>query len=487
MNDNLPLILNAKGGNKTPILLYSKANNNIDISSFSYLTNLPYIMGPIIFLPDIHYKPLLETPSSSVIVTHHHFSLGLTSPSQNCGMSLVITPIFGKDISNSFLKRLMSEIKSAIPLINEIPVLSEEEVYNVLTKGAKWALKKFGFSENLSYHIEHRGNLFAGNKLELRAIGNAVPNEIIEFARYRLGIIGGGNHFLEVQIVDEIFDNKIAEVWGLKQNQMVIMFHTGSDALGAYLGRLYAFRKKTKIKEQLKFYHRKVKHHLIGAQLGAIGKRLSYYFVPKPFRFIDPDIPEGKRVLATINCAANFGFANRVAIFSAIKSSLSRISNTNDVENKLLYDCSHNSIYRETVNGNAVWAHRHNACRVYPPSLLKKHPIFSATGQPVILPGTNQTSSFLCAGREGAVSTHYTVDHGLGAIQKHHEKQGLSKKSGEYSLLFNYADEIPEKIPRLEDTAVNKALGILKQADILGPVARLKPLATLKGPKSKII
>ena len=268
---------------------------------------------------------------------------------------------------------------------------------------------------------------------------------------------------------------------------MVIMFHTGSDVLGAYLGRLYAYRRKTNYLQQLQFYMKKIRHHLVDAPLKSIGKRLSYYFTPKPFRFVDPDILEGKRVLSTVNCATNFGFASRIAIFSRINEVLKKASGDESLEIKLLYDCSHNSIYRENINGKSVWAHRHNACRVYPPSLLKLHPVFSKTGQPVILPGTNQTSSFICAGQEGAIATHFTVDHGLGAIQKRYEKNGSPKKTGEYSSLFNYTKDAPDKISRLNDTAVDGAVEILNQADIICPIARLKPIATLKGPKSKII
>jgi RNA-splicing ligase RtcB len=488
MNNNLPLAIFKKGSFNVPILSYSITNDELDIVNFSNLARLPHVKDPIIFLPDIHHKPLLETPSSSVVVTHHDFSLSLTSPSQNCGMSLIATPIFEEDLSPLLIERFMSEIKTAIPLKNPSPILSKNEVFQALKRGANWAVEKFGLSKDILDHIENKGNLFGKTVLSVSDIGKTIPDEIIDLARSRFGIIGGGNHFLELQVVDEIIDDAIAKAWGLKQNQIVIMFHTGSDILGAYLGRLYSYRKKTKIRDQLQFYRKKVRYHIVNAPWRSIGKRLNYYFVPKPFRFIDPDITEGKRTLLAVNCAANFGFANRVAIFSAIKRTLEQISTTdNDLEIRLLYDCSHNSIYRENVSGNAVWGHRHNACRVYPPSLLQSHPVFSVTGQPVILPGTNQTSSFICAGREGSVATHFTVDHGLGAIQKRYEKNGSPQKTGEYSLLFNYLKDAPDKIPILNDTAVDSAVEILNQADIICPIARLKPIATLKGPKSKII
>jgi len=487
MNQTFPLIIEKDNTQKNAIHFYADVDQDKIQQQTSYLSNLPYVKSPIILLTDFHNKPMLETPSSSVIVTQNCFSLALTSPSQNCGMSLIRTPIFSDDLSPSFIEQFISGIKSAIPLMHQTPVISNEEVYQSLKRGANWAIEKFQLSEEILNYIENKGNLFSQSNLSLSEIENAIPDEIIGLVRRRFGIIGGGNHFLELQIVDEIINDNIAKAWGLKQNQMVIMFHTGSDVLGAYLGRLYAYRRKTSFLQHLQFYRRKIRHHFTDLTFKSIGKRFSYYFMPKPFRFIDPHIQEGKRVLLTVNCAANFGFANRLAIFSTVRHILRQVSADQKLEVKLLYDCSHNSIYKENLNGNAVWAHRHNACRVYPPSRMEWHPTFSITGQPAILPGTNQTSSYICAGQEGAASTHFTVDHGLGAIQKHYEMSGSPKKTGEYSLLFNYEKDSPERIPILVDTAVDGAVEILNRANIICPIARLKPIATLKGPKPKII
>ena len=483
----MPLVLFKNKSNKVPFVLYSNTKDESIAKRFSYLADLPHVQYPIIFLPDFHYKPLLETPSSSVVRTRQHFSLSLTSPSQNCGMSLILTPMSKEDMSPLFIERFMSKIKSVIPLRNASPILSREEVFQALKQGAKWAVKKFGLSEDITNHIEYKGNLFGENKLSLSYMEHAIPNEIIELARSRFGIIGGGNHFLELQVVDEIFDDTIAKAWGLHQDQIVIMVHTGSDALGAYLGRLYAHRRKTSLRQHFEFYRRKLTFHFSHGPIYSFPERISYYLLPRPYRFIDPDIPEGERVLIAINSAANFGFANRIAIFNAIRNALKHILNDRKLEINLLYDCSHNSIYRENVNANTVWAHRHNACRVYPPSLLKKHRVFALTGQPVILPGTNQTSSFICAGREGASATHFTVDHGLGAIQKRYENHGSAKNVDEVSYLFNYEKDGPEKIPRLCDTAINEAVEILNETDIIRTIIRLRPLATLKGPKYRVI
>lgn len=487
MSNNSPLMLSRNKSNKVPFSFYSATEDESIIKEITKLSELPYVQHPIIYLPDFHYKPLLETPSSSVVLTRPYYSLSLTSPSQNCGMSLIITPFFERDLSTHSLERLMSHIKKLIPLYYHLPILSSEEVLCALKGGAQWAIEKYHLPEKMLNNIEHQGNLFSNHEAILSDIEHAVPKEIVEIVRSRFCIIGGGNHFLEIQSIDEIFDDTIAKLWGLYHGQIVIMFHTGSDVLGAYLGRLYAHRKKNSLKQHLKQYQRKFAFHFSRGPIFSFPKRISYYLMPKPYRFIDPDIPEGKRALVAINCAANFGFANRIAIFKAVRNALRNSLGDGEIEINLLYDYSHNSIYKEKVNGETVWAHRHNACRVYPPSRLKGHPIFALTGQPVILPGTNQTSSFICAGREGAVTTHFTVDHGLGAIQKRYEKHASPKKLREFSYLFNYEKEVPENIPRLPDTAINEAVELLNKADIIKTVARLKPLATLKGPKSKVI
>lgn len=487
MTDKLPLIIKEKSFN-IPIYLYSDVGNNeYDYKKISRLTRLPYVKDPIILLPDTHQKHLLETPSSSVVIIDGRFSLALTSPSQNCGMSLILTPLFKKEISESFIGGLISKIKTSIPLKNQSPIISKEDVLQALLHGSEWAIKKYGLPSEISDHIECNGNLLAGSKSSSLDIQKAVPDEIIELSRRRFNIIGGGNHFLEFQIVDEIFDERIAHQWGVKRDQIVIMFHTGSDALGAYLGRLYAFRKKTSMKQHIYFFNIKMKHHLMQGPWYSLPTRFSYYFLPFPYRFIDPDEEEGQRAFLAVNCAANFGFANRTAVFNNIQRAFGESLGDNNFKMNLLYDCSHNSIYEEIVGDKPVWAHRHNACRVYPASLLKTHPFFSETGQPVILPGTNRTSSFLCAGREGAVASYYTVDHGLGTIQKRYEETGAAKETGEYSNFFSYDKDSPIKTTMSDDSAISDAIERLSAADIINPVARLKPFATLKGPKPKII
>jgi len=446
-----------------------------------------YIREPIVLLADVHHKPMLETPSSSVILTHHLISLAMTSPSQNCGMSLMLTPFEKKDMSPAFVQKLMTLIRKKVPLENSDPVISRRAVFEALHRGAQWTAEEYSLPQKTCDHIENNGKLTGEGEMSPADLIGIIPDEILELSRRRFGIIGGGNHFLEIQVIDEIIDKDTAEKWGLSRNRIVIMFHTGSEIMGAYLGRLFANRKKIGRKSRRMLLKNKIKYHLLGGSPKTLTKRITYYFIPKQFTFIDLDIPEGQRALLAVNCSANYGFANRMAVFGHIRDAIIDLSENEKSGIRLLYDCSHNSIYRETVNGQAVWGHRHNACRVYPPSLLKQHHVFSQTGQPVILPGTNQTSSFICAGLEGASATHYTVDHGLGAIQKNYEKQFPVIEAGQANRIYDYSNEAPKTIPILSDDGVNRAVETLNRTGIVKTVARLRPIATLKGPKSRIV
>jgi len=485
LNDEFPIISQCK---KLETHVYSEIDTSHMQKPLAHLSRYAeYIREPIVLLTDVHHKPMLETPSSSVILTDHRFSLAMTSPSQNCGMSLMLTPFEKKDLSPEFVQKLIAIIRKKIPLENSEPVLSSEAVFKALGRGAQWAVQEYGLPQKICDHIENNGNLMAADEMLQLDLTRIIPDDILTLSRRRFGIIGGGNHFLEIQVIDEITDKDTAERWGLNRNRIVIMFHTGSEVMGAYLGRLFSNRKKIGRKSRRMLFKSKIKYHILGSSPKVLSKRLAYYFIPKQFTLIDQDIPEGKRVLNAINCSANYGFANRMAVFGHVRDAIIDLSENKKSDIRLLYDCSHNSIYRETINGQEVWAHRHNACRVYPSSLFSGHRLFSQTGQPVILPGTNQTSSFICAGLEGASATHYTVDHGLGAIQKNYEKQFPIVETGQVNRIYDYSDEAPKTIPILSDDGVNRAVETLNRSGIVKTVARLRPIATLKGPKSRIV
>jgi RNA-splicing ligase RtcB len=177
--------------------------------------------------------------------------------------------------------------------------------------------------------------------------------------------------------------------------------------------------------------------------------------------------------------AMNYGFAFRIAVFSILTALLRESMGSSD--SRLIVDSPHNTAYEEEVGGRRAIVHRHNAARAFPASRMSGHPLFEVTGQPLLLPGTNRTSSYLCVAGEGAVDSLYSVSHGLGSNVKHFEQTGLSgpDPEGRRTLRFRYSRRQPAEVEQLDDHGVNDALNILTAHDIVRPVARLRPFAVL--------
>jgi len=146
---------------------------------------------------------------------------------------------------------------------------------------------------------------------------------------------------------------------------------------------------------------------------------------------------------------------------------------------RLIYDAPHNGVWRERIGEQYLWIHRHNAARVTPPSRLPAGSIYRDTGHPVLLPGSERTSSYLCAGGEGAADTLHSAGHGAG-----HAVQALARpldKAARFTRVYRYGSSSVEQRPQLDDNGVDRVLRALVSHDIARPVARLRPLGVLKG------
>jgi RNA-splicing ligase RtcB len=148
---------------------------------------------------------------------------------------------------------------------------------------------------------------------------------------------------------------------------------------------------------------------------------------------------------------------------------------------RLVVDSPHNSVYEEEVDGRMAFVHRHNACRAYPAEMMAGHPAFAETGQPILLPGTNRTSSYLCVPASGADRSLYSACHGSGSIIKSFVESGRSGPDplGRSTMKYRYDDGMPAEVPHLDDLGVAEALGILVGNGIVRPVARMRPFAVL--------
>jgi tRNA-splicing ligase RtcB len=188
---------------------------------------------------------------------------------------------------------------------------------------------------------------------------------------------------------------------------------------------------------------------------------------------------EGERLMLANLMAMNYGFAFRLSTYAVLTTLLHESFGT--VGSRLIVDSPHNSIYEEEIDGETAVVHRHNAARAYPASRMAHHPVFGQIGQPVLLPGTNRTSSYLCVAGDGAHKSLYSASHGAGTTVENFLVSGLSGRDpeGRMTLRFRYSRSDPTAVEQLDDRGVGDTLSILQREDIVRPVARLRPFAVL--------
>lgn len=482
-----PKVISPIGRMRVPVKIYS--SNEVDLEAevtaeLMKLSSLDSAAKYIVALPDVHLKPLLESPSSTAVALKDVFSLTLSSPSQNCGMSLLRTSLNINDINDKFLDDLFTEFRNNIPITRNEFRLAPDELIQVLLKGSSWVVDKYELDPAILDHIEENGSLYTNEDPDPEMVLGAIPRSLYDFGRKGFGIIGGGNHFLELQVVEDIIDTAICEKFQLRKNQIVVMFHTGSDAFGALIGRYFAHRKRALGKFQKKFLRQKALFHLHSSKsLSNIRERWMYYFTGRVHISIPMCSDEGHRCMLSVKASANYGYANRTAIVAAVKRSFESVLNSKGFHLSILYDLSHNSIFEEEIDGEKLWVHRHNSCRVFPPSKMSKGSIFYSTGQPVLLPGSNRTSSYICVGREGAVNSLCSIDHGAGKMIDRFEGSGRCKTlhDGKITKLYRYSSSNATDIPHLSDEGINEVIAITSSNNIAKPVARSRPIAVLKG------
>jgi len=463
------------GKMNVPGKIYSDEKSLVEIishdDSFKQVINvatLPGIIGYSIAMPDIHAG--YGFPIGGVAA--FDYNEGIISPGGvgydiNCGVRLALTNLNEEDVinkRNKIIQVLFEAIPTGVGSSNAIKKVSKEELKRVALKGARWAVENgYGKAEDLSRCEENGG--FVDVSFE------GISQRAIERGLDQIGTLGSGNHFLEIQIVDEIYDEKIAKKFGLRLNQVCFMIHTGSRGFGYQICEDYL---KDFIKAASKY-----KIDLLDRQL-ACAPIVS---------------PEGQAYLNAMKCAANFAWNNRQVIMElsrrAIKKALS-ISD-NELGFQLLYDVSHNiaKIEVHEIEGERkkVCVHRKGATRAFPKNSPYISKDFEDIGQPVLIPGDMGRYSFVLVGTEEALKeTFGSSCHGAGRVMSRNKaielakgrdiaaelsKKGIIVKAKAKATL---AEEMPEayKDARL-------VVDIAHYANIAKKVARLKPIGVIKG------
>ncbi len=426
---------------------------------------LPGVEKAIYVMPDVHVG--YGFPVGGVMATD--IEEGIISPGSigydiNCGVRLIATNL-SVDKVQPVRRELMQEILKNVPAgvgSTGRLKLSKGELSEVAIRGARWAIEKgFGFEEDL-LRIESGG-----------ALPNADPSKVSDFAFQRgseeLGTVGSGNHFVEVQYVDEVYDEEIAQKLGLSVGQVAIMVHSGSRGFGHQVCVDYL---KT-AREALKKY-----------QIDIPDMQLACM----PF-----SSPEGQDYFKAMNSAANYAFANRQILGYLTADTVRRFFGLSweELGYRLVYDLAHNigKVEEHKVDGKRrkLLVHRKGATRAFPPYNPDIPPNYRDIGQPVLLPGDVGRYSFLLVGQEGSMSMSFgSACHGAGRLMSRTKAKEFVKKEGLEKVLGGLvvvargkgtvAEEIPQAYKDVSEVAyVVHSLGIAKL------VARLKPIGTLKG------
>jgi tRNA-splicing ligase RtcB len=425
---------------------------------------LPGIVGPSLAMPDIHQG--YGFPIGGVAAMD--WRNGVVSPGGvgfdiNCGVRLVRTSI-GVEEARARLRELLNQVFRDVPCGTggEGPIqLEYKELDEVLVNGARWVVEQ-GFGEPRDAEFaEERGALAGADPAK-------VSDRAKERGRHQLGTLGSGNHFLEIQYVEQVHDSNAAEAMGLERGQVVVLVHCGSRGLG----------------------HQVCTDYL--AQMGDAMKRHHIALPDRQLACVPIESDPGRAYLGAMCAAANFAWANRQAILHFLRGAFQRIFGT-AIRMELVFDVCHNIAKREQhrLNGRPVdvLVHRKGATRAFPPGHPDLPAAYSEVGQPVLIPGSMGTASWVLAGAEGAMrETFGSVCHGAGrlmsrtAAKRGRNAQEVKKALEEQGILVRSEsrDGILEEVPEAYKN-VDEVIEVVHSAGLARKVARLRPMAVIKG------
>ena len=273
------------------------------------------IRKPVLGLVDIHDKKGNDFPTGVVAASATHIFPQLMVSGPNCGMCMITTPILRDSFEENDVDNLYDHFSKEIHISSFLGErLSGEDIVEVIMSGASWVGKMYPDSKVDVKNIELQGNAFSGIDIDEGIIREAIPESIINLSRHRMGILRKGNHFLELQVVEKIFDESIAESFSIRENGLCFLLHSGSGGFGAIVSHLYS--PKT-------FASREIKMHafIIAEWFKSIGKTKRRRYIKKMYSHaLKKGAPlfgleEGSDLadiyLTAIMASSNFAYANR--------------------------------------------------------------------------------------------------------------------------------------------------------------------------------
>jgi RNA-splicing ligase RtcB len=443
-------------------------------SSLERIAALPYVDN-VLALPDAHWKARMEVPSSIAIATRDAIVPEFTSADVNDGMGVVATDLDQSEMTperlESFFRNVNSHSASHFFDHNRYS-LSREELLRAVRRGASGVLERYQFEPHVLQAFEDDGGVALDGA---DAITEAVPAQLLAtaFSRSEMGLNFGGNHFLEIQAVDEILDRETAARWGMRRGQVVVMYHLGPGPFAGTL--LHHYSRRTKLKRErvaLFFLSKLLFHYGQRAGRGDLARKWRLHFRGNGWTPFPAASEEGALLKSALTLANNFGAAYRLATVRAVCDGL-RASVGEGASPRLFCDISHNGIREETQDGGSVWVARHNACRLQP-------------GRPTLVAGSYDVPSYLGIGADGAGGRFHSYDHGAGnLIDEYRAHDQLSSAPG-HVLRFrgtrgrNGAIVSRSAVTLRSAEPIDRLMSCLERHDVMRSVVRLRPLGTFK-------
>jgi tRNA-splicing ligase RtcB len=429
---------------------------------------LPGIVGHSFAMPDIHWG--YGFPIGGVAAVN--IKDGVISPGGvgydiNCGVRLLRTSLNEDEVRpriNELINELFLNVPSGLGSEGRIKV-SQKEMNQLMVEGARWAVKQgLGFEEDLDATEE--GGCLAGanpDKISDKAIKRGMP---------QAGTLGSGNHFLEIQVVKEIFDPRVASIMGITGiGQILVLIHTGSRGFG---------------------------HQVCTDYLRVMEGAVSKYGIKLPDRQLacaPIGAREGRDYLAAMACAANYAWVNRQCIAHWVREIFAKIfgKGPEELGMKQIYDVAHNiaKVEEHTTDGRKlkVCVHRKGATRAFPAGHKDVPKSYKEIGQPVLVPGDMGRCSFVAVGTQKAMDESFgSTCHGAGRVLSRGaakrsmksrdvvqelESRGITIKAGSFPSLAEEASQAYKD--------VTEVIEVVHQAGISKKVAMAIPMGVIKG------
>ncbi|MDP3790386.1 MAG: RtcB family protein [Candidatus Omnitrophota bacterium] len=461
-------------GMRVPGLIYADEKLLKDIrhdKALQQVANAAFLPGIVKYslaMPDIHWGYGL--PIGGVVATDIEAG-GVITPGGvgydiNCGVRLIRTNLTEKDVRprlDKLVMALFSNVPAGVGSKSHINV-SDAEEKKIMLKGSEWAVEHgYGVKEDIE-HTEERGSMKGADP-------DKVPDRAYERGRRQSGTLGSGNHFMEVQVVDDIFDNEAAESLGVNEGQITVMIHTGSRGFGYEICDNYA---KNMVRLLAKF------------DINVPDRQLAC--VPVKSK-------EGGDYIAAMKCAANYAWNNRQCLTHRLREVFEDVfgAGWKSLGMSLVWDVAHNIAKFEKYSADGkerlLCIHRKGATRAFGPGHPELPDEYKKTGQPVIIPGDMGRNSYLLLGTKKAEEeTFASTCHGAGRLMS---RGAAMRDEGRKTLIKDLEAKgikvmavgrgtLAEEAPYAYKD-VNDVVDVVHNAGLARKVARMRPIGVIKG------